>query len=161
MRSVALAAGFLIAVGEPSALYAHPLHTTLTGITFDRSRHAVRAVVRVFIDDFGRAVAQHAHARSPLDVTYGDALRYVAASFAIAGPNSKPLPLTSCGMRRTGDLMWLCMETVTPLGPDQLNVRDHVLCDLYEDQVNIVQVALGADRRTILFTPDDGFKSLR
>lgn len=151
----------LLSVLRPLPVYAHPLHTTLTGITFDHQRHTARAVLRVFMDDFGRAVAQHAHVRSPLDVTNGDALRYVAASFAISGPDSKPLPLSPCGMKRTGDLMWLCVEAVTPLGPDQLTVRDHVLCDLFDDQVNIVQVSLGADKRTILFTPGDGFKSLR
>ena len=44
--------GLLFAV---LALNAHPLHTTITELTEDRSRGVVRATIRVFGDDFGKA----------------------------------------------------------------------------------------------------------
>lgn len=140
--------------GSPVLVRAHPLHTTLTNVSFDPARKNERAVIRVFMDDFGKAVAAHARARSPGDITYGDALRYVASSFSTAGLDRRPLPLSFCGARRSGDLVWFCVETAadTPT----LMLRDNLLCDLFSDQVNIVQTS--SDHQTLLYTCGDGYK---
>ncbi len=143
---------------SPARVRAHPLHTTLTNISFDPARQNERAIVRVFMDDLGKAVAAHARARLPEDITYGDALRYVASSFAISGPDQRPLPLSFCGVRRSGDLVWFCVETAVPTvaAKPSLTLRDNLLCDLFSDQVNIVQTS--SDHQTLLYTCGDGYK---
>src|SRR5205807_2341672 len=75
-----------IALGAPTTVAAHPLHTTLTEVTVDATAHTVRAVVRVFADDFGTALAHHVHTASPLSGRAWDdaASSYLAAAVSIA-----------------------------------------------------------------------------
>jgi hypothetical protein len=42
-----------------------------------------------------------------------------------------------------------------------LQVRNTMLCEIHEDQVNVVQSTMEGARRTLLFVRDDRFKPLR
>jgi len=42
-----------------------------------------------------------------------------------------------------------------------LQVRNVMLCELYEDQVNVVQSTVAGARRSLLFVRGDPFKPLR
>ncbi|MEO7455915.1 MAG: DUF6702 family protein [Gemmatimonadaceae bacterium] len=133
---------------------AHPLHTTLTELTEDRAHGVVRATVRVFADDFGTVLARRG-------VT-GDAAatNYVSSSFTFVDAAGRKLPATSCGIRRTGDLYWVCIEAPSAAGLAGLKVRAAVLCDLYDDQVNVVQGVVAGSRRSLLFVKGDAAKGL-
>ena len=115
---------------------AHPLHTTLTEVT--ESRGMVRATIRVFADDYEKS--------------------RVAASFAFVDASGKALPMTSCGVRRAGDVYFVCIEAAH--GMDGLRLRASMLHDLYEDQVNVVQATVRGARRSLLFVRGDGVKAL-
>ena len=55
--------------------------------------------------------------------------------------------------------MWVCVEGGGDVDGD-LSLRNGVLCDVFPDQVNIVQVTRKTDKRTVLFTRGDGAKRL-
>ncbi len=126
----------------------HPLHTTMTEVTIDASRHVVRAVVRAFADDFGAA------SKGVEPETF------VAARVKIADATGRQLLLRGCGVRRSGDLLWICVEGSYGGAERGLRVANSLLCDRFDDQVNIVQVARAgsSDRRSLLFTRGDGAK---
>ena len=63
-------------------------------------------------------------------------------------------------MRRTADLVWVCVEARSPAGLAPLSVRNAVMCDLFDDQVNVVQGTIGGSRRSLLFTRGDRAKRL-
>jgi hypothetical protein len=83
---------------------------------------------------------------------------YVARALFIADRGGRAVALGSCGVRRSGDLLWVCVEGTTTSDARELSIRDAVLCELFSDQVNIVQVADGASKRSVLFTRGDGAK---
>ena len=152
------------AVALPRALEAHPLHSTITEIVEDRARGTVRATIRVFADDFGVAVRRAARGRvTPSAGAAWDSavLAYANLAFGLLEANGKPLALRSCGIRRTGDLIWLCLEAPTSQPLASLRVRDAVLCDLFDDQVNVVQGTIAGQRRSLLFVRGDRAKPLR
>ena len=120
------------------ALNAHPLHTTITELTEDRSHGMVRATIRVFADDLGKARGGRPE------------LAYVVSKFAFTDRNGRPLPLRSCGTRRTGGLLWICVEAPSIEGLAPLRVYNIMLNDLFDDQVNVVQGAVGGARRSLL-----------
>src|SRR5947207_10275080 len=93
----------LVVLGAPRVVAAHPLHTTLTEVTVDATAHTVRAVVRVFADDFGRALARHVHSAAPLTGRAWDdaAASYLAGALSIADRANRPIALHSCGIRRS------------------------------------------------------------
>jgi hypothetical protein len=156
MRPVVIVYGIaLLATAlAPQRASAHPLHSTITELAEDHAQGTVRATIRVFADDFGTAVARTHKS--------GDAgsLAYVAAMFGFSDRSGRVLPLRSCGTRRTGDLLWICVEASSAEGLGVLKVRNGMLSDLFDDQVNVVQGSVGGVRRSLLFTKGDRAKAI-
>ncbi|MEO8560786.1 MAG: DUF6702 family protein [bacterium] len=151
-------------MGAPRVLDAHPLHSTITELVEDRAHGVVRATVRVFADDFGTAVAKANGGRviQGSGAAWDAAVqKYVAAVFGVQDSHGRALSMRSCGIRRTADLLWICVETATTEPLATLRVRNAMLCDLFEDQVNVVQGTVGAERRSLLFVRGDSFKPVR
>jgi hypothetical protein len=151
--AVALAAAF-IAITVRAAT-AHPMHTTLAEVRVDMAQHTVRATIRLFADDFAAAL--------PKGGTPGTfeprAAAYVVSSFSLSSAG-RPVVLRSCGIRRSGDLMWVCVESAGPGDIAHLRARNALLVETFPDEVNIVQIGDGPGRRSILFLRGDGDKPL-
>lgn len=158
VRAVCLVLALLAGTAAP--VEAHPLHTTVTEITSDPARRVVRAVIRVFADDFGKALARPDRGGSSAPVAEQAALAYLQRAFVLTGRDGRVMPLRSCGTRRTGDLLWLCVETDAPTGLVGTRVRNSVLCELYDDQVNIVRTTAGGTASSLLFTRNATAKPL-
>ena len=164
-RYVGLAAMMmLVALGGRATLAdAHPLHTTLTELVEDRSRGIVRATVRAFADDFGTAVTRAARGRTgrTTDVASEQAaVAYATSVFALQDSRGHALALRSCGVRRAAEVVWVCLEASVAEPATSLRVRNAMLWELYEDQVNVVQSTFGGARRSLLFVRGDRFKPL-
>jgi hypothetical protein len=154
----------IVGAGARRTLGAHPLHSTITELVEDRAHGVVRATIRVFADDFGTAVARMAKGRvSPASGAAWDAAvaAYSSAAFGLQDAQGRPIATRSCGVKRTGDLLWLCLEAPTTQPLATLRVRNAVLCDLFEDQVNVVQATVASERRSLLFVRGDSYKTVR
>jgi hypothetical protein len=134
-------------------LDAHPLHTTLTEVTITSSR-TIRAKVRVFADDLAAGMGKTRSVGAD-----GDVATYVMRGLALYDAN-RPLALRACGVKRQADLLWVCLETALAGGVDGVSLRNSLLGETFKDQINIVQVALGGAKRSLVFTRDDGAKRL-
>lgn len=156
-RIALMIAAAIALLSTPGPLAAHPLHTTITELTEDRARGTVRAVVRVFADDFGTIVARRSRGAP---ITDASAFAYVSGAFSFTDGTGRLLAVQSCGMRRTADLVWVCVEARSPAGLAPLSVRNAVMCDLFDDQVNVVQGTIRGARRSLLFTRGDRAKRL-
>ena len=162
--AVALCLASLGTLGTARHVVAHPLHSTITELVLDPARGTVRATVRVFADDVRSAVAHAAQGRAvPPDGPAWDAalLSYATSTLALRDARGTSLSLRACGTRRTGDLLWICLEADVARNAAQLEVRNAMLCELYEDQVNIVQGTVGGTRRSLLFVRGDRYKPFR
>lgn len=146
------------------ALLLHPLHTTITTLSYDARTHVVTAMMRIFVDDLARAVGRHSEgAAVRVGASPGDdsaATQYVRAMFTIAGDDGRSTPLAVCGLRRTGDVQWVCLRATLPHGLAGLRIADAVLTELYADQVNVVMADDAQGRASLLFTRGDKVKSL-
>jgi hypothetical protein len=147
----------------PRTADAHPLHTTLSELTVDASHHTVRTVVRIFVDDLSAGLShQHPGSRlvPPGGAIEAQAAAYVVGSLSIVDRGATPVALRSCGVRRNEELLWVCLEGNISGDVRDLSLRNAVLCDVFPDQVNIVQVGDGANKRSVLFTRGDRTKRL-
>jgi hypothetical protein len=139
---------------------AHPLHTTLAQLTYDERTHVMAASIRVFAGDFAAAVAKHKNAPTPNDdrVSDEEAMAYVMGTFRFTNNSRHPMALQWCGLSRAGDVLWLCVRVNDVAPPNALELSDQMLCELFDDQINIVQSAAGAKHTSMLFTKGDGAK---
>ncbi|MEO7522302.1 MAG: DUF6702 family protein [Gemmatimonas sp.] len=140
----------------------HPLHTTLAQLQYDASRRELTVSLRVFTDDFSAAVSRHARARlaagasPPVAAMY----RYVTSRFILTDAAGKPVSLDGCGVRRASELLFICLRASVATPPTGMRLRNALLVEWFDDQVNIVQYVAGSARRTTMFTPGDGAKRL-
>ena len=142
--------------------FAHPLHTTLTEMTEDRARGTVRATVRVFADDFGTSLNRFSRTTAaPASPQWNAAaFAYASSVLSMATKQGIALPLRTCGVTRSADVLWICVEATAPAGLASVMFRNAMLCDQFEDQVNVVQSTFAGSRHSLMFTRGDRAKPL-
>ncbi len=149
---VALLLGF-----SPGHAGAHPIHASLTQLRYDAARRTVDVSIRLFAQDVLDALKR----RGPgTTAPAADAPGYALARFALY-LGDRPLSLEACGVRQSGDLLWLCLAARGAPGLAGLTVSNRLLVELFDDQVNIVQADADGRRLSLLFTKGDGAKALR
>lgn len=137
------------------ALTAHPLHTSFAQVIFDTRAKTVDISLRVFVDDYTSAARAWAKAnRSTLSLA-----DYATASFTLRGSNG-PVAFQSCGDKRVGDLMWVCLRGRFAGKPSGATVISRILFERFDDQVNIVQTSYDGHKSNLLFTSDDSPKRI-
>ena len=163
-RSAALlvASGALV-LGRVATAHAHPIHTTLTEIGPGPGADDLTITVRGFVDDLSAVAAAHAGVREGANHLLPERVlaSYVAARLAIGDSAGAPLPLRWYGVRRAGDVLWVTVRAKAPRDAHAIRVRNAMLFERYDDQVNIVQATLAGTRASTLFTKGEGEKLLR
>ncbi len=131
---------------------AHAIHTTMTVLTPTETGFTV--MIRSFADDFSASVARHAGKPVPADSSAPelDVLRYVRAQFTVQNAAGAAVVMQPCGMRRSGELYWICFRATLPQRGTGAMIRNRMLTEFHADQVNIVQVEAQGVRATHLFT---------
>ncbi|MEO5589125.1 MAG: DUF6702 family protein [Gemmatimonadaceae bacterium] len=164
LRSTAAAALFVTlsmpAISSHQVASAHPLHTSLAELSFDRQSRTLEVSLRVFVDDFTAASVVW-HQTSTLKTTASPLVGYARSVFTVREANGTAVDLASCGGKRVGDLMWLCFRGHLTGEPAGLSVASQVLFGKYKDQINVVQADFDGRKSNLLFTPGDRTKKLR
>jgi hypothetical protein len=133
---------------------AHPMHTAVTELREGAGDTTV-ITIRVFADDFLAALpgARSAPADSAMS-------RYVRGRFALADRQGRPVRLEWRGAELTGDVLLLRLEAALPGGLARARLTSLILCERFEDQVNVVRASYGGRSETILFTRGETSKAL-
>lgn len=142
---------------------AHDFHASLTQIEVNSSAKTVEIAIRVFVDDLEDALSRRAGRRVQLGTTSGFdalALAYVSAGLRIETAGGELLPLEWVGKESTVDIVWLYVEAPIREGLDNVKLHDTLFFELFEDQVNTVNVRDGKRRATLTFSPGDGAKTI-
>lgn len=135
---------------------AHPMHTAVTEIVQQDARGMATVRVRVFADDFQAAVPLPQGSAA----TDSAMARYLRGTFALADRAGRPVRLAWAGAERTGDVIVLRLRGEVPGGLAGARVTSLVLCERFEDQVNIVRAVYGGRAATLLFTRGETAKAL-
>lgn len=88
---------------------------------------------------------------------------YVEARFALTPPEGAPLPLKLLGAELEGENVRVYQEIPMMALPDRLRVRNMILRDVFQSQINQVNVDLYGDPariRTLTFLGGDGEKDV-
>ncbi|MGQ0713059.1 MAG: DUF6702 family protein [Gemmatimonadaceae bacterium] len=158
--AAAVAAAMLVVVLTGGR--AHPVHVTLTEVAYVAANRSVVLSIRTFADDLTAAARKHAGLTAAPDdaVTDSAAFAYARANLSVKSERGQAIPLRWCGSRREGDLLWLCMRAIDVADPRRAQMRNTLLFDLFDDQVNIVQRIDRGRRHTLVFTKNDAYKRL-
>lgn len=146
--------GLALAGRTACAATDHPFHASRASVAFNAETSSLEVSLCVFPDDLAAAVArQGGPALNYQDAAQVDewAARYVAARFQLwAGERS--LSLHWVGHEQETQQLWLYFEF--PLEANELPelaVRNAVLLEQFDDQVNDVSLDLNGRCRTLTF----------
>ena len=131
---------------------AHPMHTTVTEVVQEGPGGQVSIQMRVYVDDL-QSATDSAAADSAM-------ARYLRATFALADRTGRPVRLAWAGAERTGDVILLRLRGEVPGGLAGARVTSLVLCERFEDQVNVVRAEYAGRTTTLLFTRGETAKVL-
>lgn len=158
---------WLISFVSGNAL-AHKFHASITQMDYNDKEGAVKVVIRFFTDDFETAISQHA--KRPIKFNTPQALKekanvaavldYVRERFELKSPKGAPVRFTWVGMEMQADMIWVYFEGKLAGGLAGAQVRNRVLHELFEDQVNIVNFKYDGKQTGTMFNAQDGFKAV-
>jgi hypothetical protein len=135
---------------------AHPMHTAVTEVVQEDASGHASIQVRMYTDDLRAAVLL------PVGTSGADSAmaRYLRATFALADRTGRPVRLTWVGAEPTGDVILLRLQGEVPGGLAGARVTSLVLCERFEDQVNVVRAEYAGRTATLLFTRGETAKVL-
>lgn len=158
----ALAAALLLTAAMPAEGARHPIHSTLTEITFDSHARLATVRVRAFADDFGTATSRWGRSRPRAAAATADstAFDYLTHAVSLESATGTIVAFERCGIERTGAVVWLCLHARLEHGLAGVRVADRLLNDLFDDEINIVQIDDAGQRASAIYTRKDGAKVL-
>lgn len=134
----------------------HPMHTAVVEITYQPISGLAAIQIRVFQDDFAATIPP-----APSGVAADSAMaRYVRGAFRLTDRAGRALPLRWEGAEQSGDVVVLRLTAPAPEGLRGSQVLSALLCDRFEDQVNIVRASYDGRTTTLLFTRGDRAKAI-
>jgi hypothetical protein len=145
-RLVASFVALLLVVAP--ALDAHPLHSSFTEITRERSGE-LKISIRLFSDDFGAAL-DSLRMKSSGSSLESVAQQYLTSTVTLMA-GGKPLPLVWCGMRSDQGLTWVCARTSKPVAGSFL-FRNSMMFDRFSDQLSIIRWTGPKETRTTILS---------
>jgi len=121
--------------------------------------------LRIFPDDMDRALLEHYGITSGLltaqEHVAADSLLeiYLLELFRIELDGAL-LPLSYLGKEAESDVMWCYLESKALEKPNEIAVNNAILTEIFEDQVNIIQVYFGKWNRGMLLRREEPRGSL-
>lgn len=138
-----------------SARAWHAYHSTLTELRYNVAKKQLELSIKVFTDDFEKALSEG----QPAPVNLSDAgprplalaSAYLQRTLQFRTPAGAPLPLQVLGMQAEKDGYWLYCRVSLPAPTPAVQLRQAMLLDAFGDQMNIVNIEAGDRKQSVLF----------
>lgn len=134
----------------------HPMHTAVVELTYQPTSGLVAIEIRAFRDDLGAALTSSSN-RAAADSAMA---AYVRGAFHLTDHAGRALPLRWQAAEQSGDVIVLRLTAPAPEGLHGSQVLSALLCERFEDQVNIVRASYDGRTATLVFTRGDRAKAL-
>ena len=155
----------LVALAAPAArrASAHKFHTSFAEADYDAETKSLEITLRTFPDDLENALRKRGGKRvSPDDKkAFGaQVFAYLQETFRVKTARGEAAKLSWVGMDAGVDSAWLYFEAPLPEGVEGAGLSQQFLCDLYDDQINLVNVKSGGRKVELRFERGGEFKPI-
>jgi len=137
-----------------SAPVLHPLHLSVCNIEVDDEKKVMRVTIKVFTDDLENAVLKKTGTKVSLTDTEvldrkSDSLvnEYIQSCLVLSFDDDTKLKLDYLGRMTTDDSQKILFQVYDFERLDRIRVQNKVLCDLFDDQKNLVFVVYNEDNK--------------
>jgi hypothetical protein len=147
----------------PAAAAAHKFHTSFTEADYNAAERSLQITLRTFPDDLENVLARRSGKAVRLDgKKEAEALlvAYLQETFELKNAKGETVKLSWVGMDAGVDSAWLYFEARLPEGTAGARLRNQFMFDLYDDQINLVNVKQGDRKHALTFKNGDNFQPL-
>ena len=139
--------------GAAPALHAY--HSTITELRYNAAKKQLELSVKVFTDDFEKALSQG----QPTHVNLTEAgprplvlaSAYLRRTLQVSTTAGVPLQLQVLGMQAENDGYWFYCKVPLPSPVSGVKLRQAALLDAFSDQMNIVNIEANGQKQSALF----------
>jgi hypothetical protein len=158
-----VACGLPVSQVVPATAAAHKFHTSFTVADYNAPEQSLQITLRTFPDDLenilgrrnGKAV--HLDRKKEAEPLL---LAYLQETFRLKNAKGEIVKLTWVGMDAGVDSVWLYFEAQLPEGCAGVELHNQFMFDLYDDQINLVNVKQGDRKHALTFKNGDRFQPL-
>ncbi|MFC5411417.1 DUF6702 family protein [Larkinella bovis] len=134
---------------------AHPVHTSVTQMQYNVAEKTFEVSLRIFTDDLEEALTkennnQRVHL-SDKDTNGPLIERYLRKHFGLTTPGRQRKPFKYLGKEAEVDATWIYVEIPYSEPVQGSSLQQSVLLDLFDDQINLVNVSYLSEKKTVLF----------
>ena len=133
----------------------HAYHSTITELRYNAAKKQLELSVKVFTDDFEKALSQG----QPTHVNLTEAgprplvlaSAYLGRTLQVSTTAGVPLQLQVLGMQAENDGYWFYCKVPLPGPVSGVKLRQAALLDSFSDQMNIVNIEANGQKQSALF----------
>ncbi|MDQ1557635.1 MAG: hypothetical protein QOD32_695 [Pyrinomonadaceae bacterium] len=166
MLGLALVAAFGLSAargGVPLASAAHKFHTSFTEADYNAPERSLQITLRTFPDDLENVLGRRSGKAVRLDQKKESEpllVAYLQETFQLKNAKGENVKLSWVGMDAGVDSAWLYFEASLPDGCAGAQLRNQFMFDLYDDQINLVNVKQDDRKQALTFKNGDTFQPL-
>lgn len=139
--------------GAAPALHAY--HATLTELRYNAAKQQLEIAVKVFADDFEKALSQgqpaHVSLTEPGPRPLALTTAYLRRTLQVSTAAGATLPVQVLGLQAEKDGYWLYCKVALPGPLPGVQLRQAMLLEVFSDEVNIVNIEAGDKKQSALF----------
>jgi hypothetical protein len=149
--SVLILCSFLFLSASPK----HDYHVSVTQMQYNPALKSFEISIRIFTDDLERGLSLSNDKQRFIlkDGDKNDAFieKYIRRSFILTDSQKKPLAIQFIGREQEEDATWVYLE-IPFQGPlEGCKLQNATLMEVFDDQVNMTNIKLASDKKTLLF----------
>jgi hypothetical protein len=153
-----------------TSLHAHSLHQSTAEAEYNPKTKKLEVSLTVFINDLELALVRQCEREMRLHKTPAaefdaQTQAYLAKTFVVTDAAGKAAKIEWVGREldadsaKSGDpAVTLFFEVPLPQGLDKATLQNLVLCDLFQDQINLLELRNGAKKKELRFRRADPAK---
>lgn len=139
---------------------AHKFHASFATLNYNEQTKSVEVTMRIFPDDLEAALSKQLGRSVKLDKSRESSqmiMNYLRKTFELK-KGGRLQAFRWIGMELGVDSAWLYFESKMPLGVVGAQIRSQFLCELYDDQTNVVSIKYKGKQLDQVFRRNDEFK---
>jgi hypothetical protein len=139
---------------------AHKFHASFATLNYNEQTKSVEVTMRIFPDDLEAALSKQLGKSVKLDKSKESSLmilNYLRKTFELK-KGGRLQAFRWVGIELGVDSAWLYFESKMPAGIVGAQIRNQFLCELYDDQTNVVSIKYAGKQLDHVFRRNDEFK---
>ncbi len=132
----------------------HDFHASVTQMQYDPKGRTFEISVRLFTDDFEKALAEASKSKVNLSAPGKNDLlieKYIQSHFGYTNPQKQAKPIKYIGYEVETDAHWIYLEMPYTEPFRGGSLKQNVLMEMFDDQVNMVNVQYQGQKKTFVF----------